>query len=70
MSFYLPQKIQIEHWWKELPERFEKYFKRDLLNLIENQNYDLHNNRYGKIKKNTRLIFQKNYFRMLYYGTV
>ena len=44
MSFYLPQKIQIEHWWKELPERFEKYFKRDLLNLMENQHYDLHNN--------------------------
>mgnify|MGYP002803414281 CR=1 FL=1 len=34
---------QIERWWRDLHNRFEKYFKRQLNMLLEQGFYDQHN---------------------------
>ncbi|XP_077974714.1 uncharacterized protein LOC144430568 [Styela clava] len=34
---------QIERWWKELHERLEKYFKKQLNSLLDKRQYDPHN---------------------------
>ena len=40
---------QIERWWRELHDRFEKYFKEQLMHLLEQGHYDPQNDTHRSI---------------------